>query len=140
MELRALREQPFELFLELERRSKAAVAGRAGAAAGTEEWVGIAFRLGGDLFIAPRAEVREVLMYPHATTRVPGAKAWINGIANVRGYLLPVVDVKVLLGGGQVNPDRATRLLVVNHREIPAGLVVDEVLGFRRFSTTSLTM
>ena len=34
---------------------------------------------------------------------------------------------------------RNTRVIVVNHREIPAGLIVDEVLGFRRFAETEFS-
>ena len=71
---------------------------------------------------------------PSVVTRVPGAKAWIRGIANVRGQLLPVVDLRAFLGGGTTNTDRSTRVLVAHHREVPAGLLVDEVLGFRRFN------
>ena len=68
------------------------------------------------------------------TTRVPGAKSWIKGLANVRGQLLPIIDLRHFLGSGITPITRNTRVLVVNHREIPAGLVVDEVLGFRRFA------
>jgi twitching motility protein PilI len=64
---------------------------------------------------------------------VPGAKRWLLGIANLRGHLLPLVDVKLLLGSGRTALRRTTRVISVNHREIPAGLVVDEVQGFRRF-------
>jgi twitching motility protein PilI len=38
------------------------------------------------------------------------------------------------LGSGPTNPGRNTRIVVANHRDIPAGLMVDEVLGFRRFA------
>ena len=34
---------------------------------------------------------------------------------------------------------RNVRVIVVNHREVPAGLVVDEVLGFRRFSESEFS-
>jgi twitching motility protein PilI len=64
---------------------------------------------------------------------VPGAKSWIRGLSNVRGQLMPVIDVRAFLGSGATSVTRATRVLVANHREIPAGLVVDEVMGFRRF-------
>ena len=37
------------------------------------------------------------------------------------------------VGSGGASVTRATRVLVANHREIPAGLMVDEVMGFRRF-------
>jgi twitching motility protein PilI len=71
---------------------------------------------------------------PSSLTRVPGAKTWIKGLANVRGQLLPIVDLRQFLGSGTTPLTRNTRIVVVNHREIPAGLVVDEVLGFRRFA------
>jgi twitching motility protein PilI len=61
------------------------------------------------------------------------------GLANVRGQLLPVIDLKQYLGSGEVVPGRNTRVIVVNHREVPAGLVVDEVLGFRRFAEREFT-
>jgi twitching motility protein PilI len=48
--------------------------------------------------------------------------------------LLPVVDLRAFLGGGMTSTARSTRVLVAHHREVPAGLLVDEVLGFRRFS------
>jgi twitching motility protein PilI len=65
---------------------------------------------------------------------VPGARSWIRGLANVRGQLLPIIDLKRYLGSGETQDGRNTRVIVVNHREVPAGLVVDEVLGFRRFN------
>ena len=40
-------------------------------------------------------------MLPDATTRVPGSHRWLLGIANLRGHLLPLVDVKLLLGSGR---------------------------------------
>ena len=73
-------------------------------------------------------------MLPDAMTRVPGAQRWMLGIANLRGHLLPLIDVKLLLGSGRTTLRRNTRVISVNHREVPAGLVIDEVLGFRRFS------
>ncbi len=137
--LRSLSDNPYELLKELERRSRAVAAGQGPAVAGETEWVGVAFRLAVETFLAVRDEVREVMSYPTAITRVPGARSWITGLANVRGQLLPIVDLKALLGGAVTRPGRDTRILVVNHKEIPAGLVVDAVLGFRRFLETERT-
>ena len=132
VELASLVKQPFELLREIERRSANV---QAGGAAGSQssEWVGVGFRIGDEQFIASREQVREVLMLPDAMTRVPGAKRWLLGIANLRGHLLPLIDVKLMLGSGRTTLRRTTRVISVNHREIPAGLVVDEVIGFRRF-------
>ena len=132
-DLAVLVEQPFELLAEIERRSRQAHSGQAGGAM-PSEWVGVGFRIGEEHFVAGRDQVREVLMLPDNMTRVPGAKRWLLGIANLRGHLLPLIDVKLLLGSGRTTLRRTTRVISANHREIPAGLVVDEVLGFRRFT------
>jgi twitching motility protein PilI len=133
LSLQALADRPFDLLLELERRARAAIAAREGAPAEADEWVGIGFRLGAERFVANRGEVREVLPVPEQVTRVPGAKPWLRGIANLRGQLLTVVDLKSFLGAGGATSERQTRILIVASREVPTGLVVDEVLGFRRF-------
>ena len=132
--LRSLRDRPFELLKELEKRSRNVGAGSAPESPSGQEWVGVAFRMGGETFLVAREETREVLGYPAAVTRIPGAKSWVKGLANIRGQLMPMLDLRQFLGSGSTAPGRNSRIIVVNHREIPAGLVVDEVLGFRRFS------
>jgi len=134
--LRDLRDRPFELLKALEKRSRNLAPGAAPDAAAGHEWVGVAFRMGGETFLVAREETREVLGYPAAVTRIPGAKSWVKGLANIRGQLLPMLDLRQFLGSGATTPGRNSRIVVVNHREIPAGLMVDEVLGFRRFADT----
>lgn len=94
----------------------------------------MAFRMSGEVYLVAREETREVLGLPTAITRIPGARSWVKGLANVRGQLLPILDLRQYLGSGVTQPGRNARVLVVNHREVPAGLMVDEVLGFRRFA------
>jgi twitching motility protein PilI len=137
--LRSLLDRPYELLLELEARARAAQAGQVRDAQSGAEWVGVAFRLGAETFLVAREETREVMGVPTFLTRVPGAHAWIRGLANVRGQLLPVVDLRAFLGGGDALIGRNARILVVNNREVPAGLLVDEVLGFRRFTDSEFT-
>ena len=132
--LRSLRDRPFELLKELEKRSRTVTTTNAPEASAAPEWVGVACRMGGETFLIAREETREVLGYPAVITRIPGAKSWVRGLANVRGSLLPMLDLRQFLGSGTTAAGRNTRVVVVNHREIPAGLVVDEVLGFRRFA------
>jgi twitching motility protein PilI len=131
-DLAALVEQPFELLAEMEQRARSAHAGQ-GSGSMPSEWVGVGFRIGEEQFVATRDQVREVLMLPDSMTRVPGATRWMLGIANLRGHLLPLVDLKLMLGSGRTTLRRSTRVISVNHREVPAGIVVDEVQGFRRF-------
>jgi twitching motility protein PilI len=137
--LKQLRDRPFELLAELERRGRAVSAQLGQETTVGREWVGVALRMAGELFLVAREETREVLSMPSSLTRVPGAKGWIKGLANVRGQLLPIIDLRQFLGSGVTPLTRNTRIIVVNHREIPAGLIVDEVLGFRRFAETEFS-
>lgn len=136
MSLKELRDRPYDLLLAMEERARAAAARREGKSAqGGGEWVGVGFRIGADQFVADRADVKEVMSVPETMTRVPGAKSWLRGIANVRGQLITVVDLKAFLGGGISMTDRRSRVLVASSRDVPTGLLVDEVLGFRRFNS-----
>jgi twitching motility protein PilI len=139
IELRSLLDRPFALLLEIEQRARAAQAGQIRESNAGDEWVGVAFRLGAETFLVAREETREVMGVPTFLTRVPGARPWIRGLANVRGQLLPVVDLRAFLGGGSSPINRNARILVVNNRDVPAGLLVDEVIGFRRFTDAEFT-
>ena len=136
--LSELRDQPFALLRAMERRARRS-AGESGATPTAREWVGIGFRLGGTRFLAPRDEVREITTCPATLARVPGAKDWVAGLTSIRGQLLTVVDLKAFLGGEPTVVGRDSRILVINHRELGAGLLVDEILGFRRFPDAART-
>ncbi len=64
----------------------------------------------------------------------PASSTWWRAKKPEKGQLFPIIDLRQYLGGGATPITRLTRILVVNHRDIPAGLVIDEVLGFRRFT------
>ena len=89
-DLSTLVDQPFELLRELERRSRAAIAGK-GTGEVPEEWTGIGFRIGQESFVADREQVREVLMLPETMTRGPVAKRWLLGNVTYIGSWLTTV-------------------------------------------------
>lgn len=97
-----------------------------------EDWVGIGFRLGEHRLVSKLGEVVEILTYP-GFSRVPGAKGWVRGVANIRGNLLPIMDLRSFLHGAATVPSRRSRVLVINHQNVYSGLVVDEVLGLKHF-------
>ncbi len=97
-------------------------------------WDGVGFSMGSTPMAAPLEQVREILT--HVTiTRIPGAKEWVKGVSNVRGNLLPILDLKGFLSGKPSKMTKRSRILVIQHKGITAGLVVDEVLGMRHFIT-----
>ena len=104
-----------------------------------DEWVGIGCQLANERLLVARNEVREVMMMPATLTRVPGAKEWVAGLANLRGQILTVVDLRAFLGAGTSKGVRAGRVLVVDNPDMPVGIIVDEVFGFRRFGGNEFT-
>ena len=89
---------------------------------------GILLRLGGCRYAVGMDEVAEVVALP-AMTRVPGTPAWLAGVANWRGRMLPVLDVRSLLGAATTPLATSARLLVVQDGEVTAGLVAEAVPG-----------
>lgn len=100
---------------------------------GEEEWIGIGFRLGDLQLVAPLGEVAEILT-PLSLSKVPRTKSWVCGIANVRGNLMPIMDLQGYLHDRPAAMNRRSRILVVNHDGVYSGLVVDAVMGLRHFS------
>jgi twitching motility protein PilI len=139
LSLTELVNEPFALLLELERRARVAIAARKGSEAEVAEWIGVSFRLGAEQFVTARAGVREVLSAPEHITRIPGSKPWLRGLANVRGQLLTIVDLNAFLGSGSTPTDRKARMLLLASREVPTAVLVDEVLGFRRFASSDFS-
>ncbi len=97
-----------------------------------QEWVGIGFRLGDLNLVAPLGEVIEILTPPELS-RVPRTKPWVCGIANVRGNLLPIMDLQGYLHDRPAHMTRRSRILVVDYNGLYSGLVVDAVLGLKHF-------
>jgi twitching motility protein PilI len=98
-----------------------------------EEWQGIAFQVRNHTFLAPMAEVAEVIS-PPAITTVPWVKPWVLGLANRRGLLLPIVDLQgVLYGDCEVISLPKQRVIVVSSGGPVAGLLVDGVSGIKHY-------
>ena len=133
--LRSLRDTPVALLQEIERRANVTAGLRDDA--DDDAWVGISFRMGTETFLVSREEVREVLAWPAHLARVPGSKPWVRGLANVRGQLLPIIDIRQYLGSGVAPATRNTRVLLVRHRDMLSGFMVDEVAGFVRCTASS---
>lgn len=128
---------PYEILASYEQRSLAHVAGAPEQVEAAGLWRGIGFRIGDRHFVSSIAEVNEILTLP-TLTGVPGAKGWLLGIANVRGNLVPVVDLRDLATGTRSQTSDSTRVLVVRQIGGSVGLLVDEVLGQRSFSEDQL--
>jgi len=100
---------------------------------GNRLWDGLAYSIAGVRVVTAMGEVREMLPYPDRLTRVPGVQEWMQGLANIRGNLLPVVDLQLFLGAKGVVPGKAARMLIIRMRGIECGILVPAVHGMRHF-------
>jgi purine-binding chemotaxis protein CheW len=66
---------------------------------------------------------------PPSLTRVPGLPGWLAGVANWRGRVLSVIDLRSLLTAAALPLDRRARLVVLNRGGVPVGLLTEGVEG-----------
>jgi chemotaxis signal transduction protein len=88
----------------------------------------IVVHLGAGRFAVDLASVAEVGRAP-AVTRVPGLPAWLAGVANWRGRILPILDLRPLLGADSSALDTSGRLIVLTDNAVAVGMLVDAVDG-----------
>jgi twitching motility protein PilI len=122
----------FAKLLEYDKRSRQFVPGGKSGSGPTEEWSGVTFNVSGCRLACNIDRITEILPCPQATP-VPGAKAWIIGLANVRGELLTVIDLGRYLSGVRTPLTGNSRLLAASLNKAPIGLLIDEVYGQRHF-------
>ncbi len=123
---------PFLVLADYEERSLAHVAGLPEQLDAPGLWRGVAYRIGSHRLASGFDEVIEILPLPALTT-VPGAQPWMLGVANVRGTLLPVVDLKQFLEGERTVMHESQRVLVVRQPGGEVAVTIDELYGQRSF-------
>lgn len=126
------RRSPFLVLADYEQRSLAHVAGLPEQLDAPGLWRGVAYRIGSHRLASGFDEVVEILSMP-ALTPVPGSQAWLLGVANVRGNLLPVVDLKQFLEGERTVLHEGQRVLVVRQPGGDVAVTIDEMYGQRSF-------
>ncbi|MEO8669913.1 MAG: chemotaxis protein CheW [Tahibacter sp.] len=124
---------PFEVLADYERRSLAHVAGMPEEVEAQGLWRGIGFRVGNRHLVSSISEVNEILTFPPLTI-VPGTRPWLLGVANVRGNLVPIVDLRSFVEAERTTIADTSRVLVIRQHGGIVGLLVDEVIGQRNFS------
>ncbi len=90
------------------------------------------FTLAGEPFAVEIGSAREVVFFD-GYTLVPGAPPALLGVANLRGTLMPILDVQPLLGFGSRAPERRTSTLILADRSLQAAVAIDGVLGLETF-------
>ena len=87
----------------------------------------VIFRLDKEEFGAPIASVQEIVRVPEQLVRVPQAPSFVEGVINLRGTVLPVIDLRLRLGLNQVERTDRQRIMVFLISGVRTGFIVDQV-------------
>lgn len=99
----------------------------------------VTFELFGEIFALPILDVREIIR-PTNITPVPQAPSFVEGVINLRGQIIPVVDLRKRFGLASQQSNDDTRIIVVElGNQLVLGLMVDGVREVERLPTDSIT-
>jgi purine-binding chemotaxis protein CheW len=105
------------------------------AAAGVRQY--LSFRLNDELYAVGIGAINEIIK-PGLFTQVPRTEPVILGVLSLRGNIVPVVDLRLLLGLDELPQTRRSRVLIVEARGERVGLLVDEVRSVIRLLDESI--
>jgi len=97
------------------------------------------FILGEMKYAVELPKIREILTYPDLITTLPNTSEWVKGLINLRGEVVPILDIRVKFGTGEVQYDENTAVIAVitgDNRMI--GLVVDKVDDVQKLEVSQL--
>jgi len=124
----------YALLADYERRSLAHDPGVPEQIEAPGLWRALGFRVGEHHFVSGIDEISEILMSPPPVTSIPSTRPWLLGVANVRGNLIALVDLKQFLFEQRTHVTGRARVLVVKQSGGNVGLLVDELLGQRNLT------
>lgn len=100
-------------------------------AKGTGEMTLLVFDLFGEHYAIEVSKIREIVRIPESITRVPNAPQYVCGVINLRGTVIPVMDVAVKMGRKEVERKNDSRIVVIEEEDIMFGIMVDSVREVR---------
>jgi twitching motility protein PilI len=129
---------PYEQLVEMAIRSQEVASPLPPKADAQSHWRGVGFSLLGQRFVAPMNDVAELARVP-TSTRLPGVKSFVIGIASVRGRLMAILDLAMFFSHSSHLPRAQRRVLVIESDEYYFGYLVDESLGMQHFPSESFS-
>jgi twitching motility protein PilI len=132
-------QSPLQLLRDMAQRCHAQAADLPEGTDVEAAWHGIGFRLGLQSLVVAMSEVSEILQAP-PTTRLPNVQPWVLGVANVRGRLIPLLDLNRFFGFSDAAGSRTGRpVLVMEQGEQTDGLLVDALEGVQHFDDSDFS-
>ena len=98
------------------------------------------FILGKMKYAIELPKIREILTYPDMITPLPNTTQWVKGLINLRGEVVPILDVRIKFNTGEIIYDENTAVIaVITNDNRMLGIVVDKVDDVQNIDITSLS-
>lgn len=97
----------------------------------------LTFRLGAEEYGVGILTVREIRGWTQVTA-IPHSPAWLQGVINLRGTVVPIVDLRIKFASANVAYDETTVVIVLNVADRAVGIVVDAVSDVISFSRSDI--
>ncbi|HZK18192.1 MAG TPA: chemotaxis protein CheW [Clostridia bacterium] len=104
---------------------------------GNQEQQLVVFELEEQKYAIPILEIQEIIRMVNITP-VPKTDSFLEGVVNLRGNIIPVVNLRKRLGMRDKEHDNETRIIVVEFNEENLGVIVDKVLEVGRYSESEV--
>jgi len=98
----------------------------------------VVFRLAGEEYGVPIETVQEIVRVPEELTHVPKAAAFMEGVVNLRGSVLPVVDQRRRFGLEEAPRTDRQRIMVLTIAGVRTGFIVDQVSEVLKISSAAI--
>jgi purine-binding chemotaxis protein CheW len=106
---------------------------------GDDEQV-VIFLLDKEEFGVPIDSVQEIVRVPEELTRVPNSPVFVEGVVNLRGSVLPVIDLRLRLGLNQAERSDRQRIMVFLLNGLRTGFIVDHVAEVLRIPKSAVEL
>jgi purine-binding chemotaxis protein CheW len=97
----------------------------------------VAFHLAGETYAIPILFVQEIIR-AREITRIPRSLPHVRGVVNLRGNIVPVIDLRMRLGLPTTEETTESRIVVVEIGSGTVGMIVDQVSQVVRIDTASI--
>lgn len=98
------------------------------------------FELGKMKYAIELPKIREILTYPEIITTLPNTTGWVKGLINLRGEVVPILDIRIKFNTGEIEyNDNTAVIAVITEDKRMIGIVVDKVDDVQKIDISTLS-
>lgn len=98
------------------------------------------FELGKMKYAVELPKIREILTYPEIITTLPNTTGWVKGLINLRGEVVPILDIRIKFNTGEIEyNDNTAVIAVITEDKRMIGIVVDKVDDVQKIDASALS-